>query len=268
MATTTIPWGDGSGDNIYLTYSSASGNQTVEVTSDANTGYVDRTKDITFTVVAGQSVITRTLTVIQLAGSDLIVPVFNGVYPAYDDVARGFVGRILPAAYQAVDYITLSTQIDTGEKTTRDSLIEAEIYISSTNATYIWRSDSGSNLSTNTTAYYYTNNGNWRFGDKTLLISQSSIRGAKHKISQSSDGVFIDGVQMGSYTGVSDFTSSSNLLVGSASAVNVRYYYFRHIKDGITVSDYEPCIRIADSVAGFYDHIKGVFVAGGSAPSA
>ena len=48
MATTTIPWGDGSGDNIYLTYSSASGDQTVEVSSDANTGNA-RTKVVTFT---------------------------------------------------------------------------------------------------------------------------------------------------------------------------------------------------------------------------
>lgn len=48
MATTTIPWDDGSGDNIYLTYSSASGDQTVEVSSDANTGSA-RTQTVTFT---------------------------------------------------------------------------------------------------------------------------------------------------------------------------------------------------------------------------
>ena len=35
MAVTTIPWGDGSGDNIYLTYPSASGDQTIQVSSDA-----------------------------------------------------------------------------------------------------------------------------------------------------------------------------------------------------------------------------------------
>lgn len=63
MATTTIPWGDGSGDNIYLTYSSASGNQTVEVTSDANTGYANRSKNITFASVVGN--ITKVLTVSQ-----------------------------------------------------------------------------------------------------------------------------------------------------------------------------------------------------------
>lgn len=60
MATTTIPWGDGSGDNIYLTYSSASGDQTVEVSSDANTSAA-RTKTVTFT--AGN--VTQTLTVNQ-----------------------------------------------------------------------------------------------------------------------------------------------------------------------------------------------------------
>lgn len=50
MPTTTIPWGDGSGDNIYLTYPSASGNQEVSVTSDENRGAA-RSKAITFSAV-------------------------------------------------------------------------------------------------------------------------------------------------------------------------------------------------------------------------
>lgn len=65
MATTTIPWGDGSEDNIYLTYPSASGDQTVSVSSDANTG-VARSKVVTFT--SGVGSIIRTLTVSQDAG--------------------------------------------------------------------------------------------------------------------------------------------------------------------------------------------------------
>ena len=65
MATTTIPWNDGSGDNIYLTYPSASGNQTVEVTSDANTGAA-RTKTVTFT--SGVGSISRVLTIAQDSG--------------------------------------------------------------------------------------------------------------------------------------------------------------------------------------------------------
>lgn len=66
MATTTIPWGDGSGDNIYLTYPSASGDQTVQVASDANTGSA-RSKIVTFST----GNISRQLTVNQEAGQVL-----------------------------------------------------------------------------------------------------------------------------------------------------------------------------------------------------
>ena len=65
MATTTIPWSDGSGDNIYLTYSSASGDQTVTVSSDANTGSA-RSQVVTFT--SGVGSITKQLTINQEAG--------------------------------------------------------------------------------------------------------------------------------------------------------------------------------------------------------
>lgn len=65
MATTTIPWGDGSGGNIYLTYPSASGDQTVSVSSDANTGAA-RSKVVTFTSGVGN--IQRQLTINQAAG--------------------------------------------------------------------------------------------------------------------------------------------------------------------------------------------------------
>ena len=62
---TTIPWGDGSGDNIYLSRNASEGNQTVDVSSDANTG-VARSKVITFT--SGVGSITQLLTVSQEAG--------------------------------------------------------------------------------------------------------------------------------------------------------------------------------------------------------
>lgn len=83
MATTTIPWGDGSGENIYLTYSSASGNQTVAVSSDANGGSVNRTKTITFT--AGN--VTQTLTVLQEGiAYDALVDYIAGTGTQYIDL--------------------------------------------------------------------------------------------------------------------------------------------------------------------------------------
>lgn len=71
MTTTTeIPWGDGSGDKIYLTTDALEGDQTILVSSDANTGTA-RTKTVTFT--ASNSGIIQTLTVNQAAG---VAPIF------------------------------------------------------------------------------------------------------------------------------------------------------------------------------------------------
>lgn len=87
--TTQVEWGDGSGDKIYLTYSASEGNQTVQVSSDAHTGYVERTKDINFSVTAGQTTITRTLTVVQ-AGKDITIITRNDVAMTENDVAVGY----------------------------------------------------------------------------------------------------------------------------------------------------------------------------------
>lgn len=71
MATTTeIAWGDGSDDKIYLTTDALEGDQTVLVSSDANTGAA-RTKTVNFSA-SGVSPVT--LTIVQAAGS--VQPVF------------------------------------------------------------------------------------------------------------------------------------------------------------------------------------------------
>lgn len=64
MAITTIPWGDGSGDNIYLSAPSQTGDQSVSVTSDPNTGAA-RSKVVTFSA-SGVSPVS--LTINQEAG--------------------------------------------------------------------------------------------------------------------------------------------------------------------------------------------------------
>ena len=63
MATITIPWTTGTG-NIYLTYTAASGNQTIQVSSDPNTLYSSRQQSITFTSSVSPYP-TATLTVTQ-----------------------------------------------------------------------------------------------------------------------------------------------------------------------------------------------------------
>jgi len=83
MATTEIGWGDGSGEKFYLTYSSASGNQTVVVTSDANTGDA-RSKVVTFSASGAAPVM---LTVSQAAGGPAYVR--NGLVFWLDGIDKG-----------------------------------------------------------------------------------------------------------------------------------------------------------------------------------
>lgn len=100
MAVTTIPWGDGSGDNIYLTYPSASGDQTVEVSSDANTGSA-RSKVITF--MAGNAAKTLTVnqevslpyTVLEYIQTDGIAYIDTGIK---GNAPMSFAGTMLPVA--------------------------------------------------------------------------------------------------------------------------------------------------------------------------
>lgn len=86
-----IPWGDGSGDKIYLSLNASEGDQVVLVTSDANGGNVSRSKNITFSASSGQSTISRVLTVQQMAATnDLVIITRNDVYPTYNDTAIGY----------------------------------------------------------------------------------------------------------------------------------------------------------------------------------
>lgn len=87
--TTEIPWGDGSGDKIYLTRNASEGDQVVRVSSDAHTGHVSRTKDVTFSATAGGVTISRVLTILQ-QGKDITIITRNDVAVTENDVAVGY----------------------------------------------------------------------------------------------------------------------------------------------------------------------------------
>ena len=87
--TTSLSWNDGTTDKLYLTYSASEGNQTIAVTSDAHTGYIERSRDVVFTVTAGGTTISRTLTVTQL-GKDITIITRNDVASTSNNVAVGY----------------------------------------------------------------------------------------------------------------------------------------------------------------------------------
>lgn len=91
MAITTIPWGDGSGDNIYLSAPSQTGDQSVSVTSDPNTGAA-RSKVVTFSV-SGVSPVT--LTINQDAGSTPLPAMDGKIWVYYDVITNTDTTKIL-----------------------------------------------------------------------------------------------------------------------------------------------------------------------------
>lgn len=88
---TEIPWGDGSGGLIYLSYSASEGDQTVLVSSDANTGDA-RSKVVTFTSGVGN--IIRQLTINQEAGTpqEQTIVVNPSSYDTINSVLYGWTG--------------------------------------------------------------------------------------------------------------------------------------------------------------------------------
>lgn len=116
--TTEIPWGDGSGDKIYLTRNASEGDQNVQVSSDANTGAA-RSKVVTFTSGVGN--IQRQLTINQAAG----LPYTPLTYIETDGVAyintgikgnapMSFEGKMLPVAPASGTSYYMGSRKDSG----------------------------------------------------------------------------------------------------------------------------------------------------------
>lgn len=86
---TQVDWNDGTGEKIYLSYGSSEGTQTISVSSDAHTGYIERSRDIVFQVSAGSTVIRKTLTVVQ-QGKDITIITRSDNAITRNGVAIGF----------------------------------------------------------------------------------------------------------------------------------------------------------------------------------
>ena len=77
----TIPWSDGSGDNLYLDYESNVGDQVISITSDINHTGVPRSKVVTFKNGNSETVL-GTLSVTQIAHART----FNGSDDIFVDI--------------------------------------------------------------------------------------------------------------------------------------------------------------------------------------
>lgn len=244
MATTTIPWGDGSGDNIYLDYPAASGDQTVAVSSDANTGAA-RSKVVTF---SASGVAPVTLTVEQAAGGGL------------------------PAGATAYDWLRSDgTQyIDTGignGKTTAQVRIETVTAFLSGTPQYSW------------SVWASTDAGN--MGVQYASSSRISIVGGATQYKQQSNPTYRKGITINypTMTVVSPYTTTATqamasatytadiLLLANTGGSRIAVAMIQRTKiwvDGVLVRDYQPCTDPNGRAAAF-EHVSRTYNYGANA---
>lgn len=242
MATTEIAWNDGSNDKIYVTSNAFEGDQTVLVSSDANTG-VARTKTVTFT--AGS--ITKNLTISQ------------------------------PAAAITVPYIrntNVSRYIDTG--ITPDDSIKVIIWARNFNPgkrgnTILFGTRTSNQ---NDCFYFYTGLGT-SYGRVGLLWADNSVVyaancwkyfGGYHKYEYSSSGLYIDDVRVAQVSATTLASNYSIHLFGindggghSSSNMPVDICACKIYKNNTLVRDFTP---VNSPTVGFYDAVSDTVFGG------
>lgn len=255
---TTIPWGDGSGDNIYLDYAAASGDQTILVSSDANAGSVKRTKDIVFSASGASAV---TLHVEQPEGVNLFVTTYDGIYPSYSDVSRGF-SWTLPGAYRRLKGIVFdggvyyaTTYRLRGEDTLRFSfLVTATCNVLGCYTT--------SSATTNYSLYAHTTSPTakyLRYGNGTY----NSYVALNHRYDVVITPTGSHGMMTDSEWTAKTFEAESNLLIGTTSTGATSSKLVGTLFGDIEVDGralFIPVERIADGEIGYYDVFNDTFI--------
>lgn len=258
MAVTEIPWNDGSGGKIYLTYPSASGDQTVEVSSDANTG-IARTKTVT---ISAAGVPPAILTVNQAAGTSSIPYIRNTDLGAYIDTG------ITPD--QNTRVIVWARNFNQaggnynwlfGSRTAQnDSMFELAL---------------GANATSGSISFQFGDASNW-YDDAWKYCS------GYHKYEMSKDGLFVDDTQLKPASSAT-FSNSANIhLFGynseasghHGSTLPVDICACKIYKDGVLVRDFNavntPSVGLYDSISGtlFTNAGSGSFTYGTFNPNA
>lgn len=208
--------------------------------------------------------------------SDLIVPVYNAVYPTYNDVARGFPWT-LPTGFVQVEYIS----------TAKTAAINTGIVTADTDTIYFtYQLDSGS-LSQSGDKYMisqqagynggglwvetYGNTNTWyvRFGSSSSANTASTAdeRTGKHQVTLRKQVFKVDGTtrQTPNYSSMPDTPTTFGARVNSAGdaitggGMYGNIYLGTGIVDGNQVARWwgVPVKRTGDGAGGMYDVVSG-----------
>lgn len=259
MAVTEIPWGDGSGDKIYLTYSALEGDQTVLVSSDANMSESARTKNIVF---SAQGVSSVTLSVTQEATvADLVVVTYNGTCITRNDVGIGYPYEV-PSTYTVLAGMTMNGNqwFDTGVYLQGSDTVRLSYKVTkSCNVIGCYTTTSANDnyslyLSTSSSAKYM------RYGDGTY--NSYVLTNKQYDVVITPTGT--SGLQVDSTWTAKTFTSSTTCLIGTTSTGATSAKFTGDMYGVVEIEGKAYCIpvlRKSDNAVGYYDAINKRFLA-------
>lgn len=164
---------------------------------------------------------------------------------------------IVPEWYTQLTYLGADWQINLWFRTTNNSRIETSWTKNKNANKFLYQSDSGSTLTTNTTAYSTTWNANWRFGNRYISIDTSALK--DYLTIQDSSGVTVNGTTY-AYSTVNTFSSTNYFrILYTWDEDIIRIKYLKHYSSDVLTLHIVPAMRNSDNAYGFYDVVSDTF---------
>lgn len=223
LMTTTIDWGDGSGDKITITYNEASGNQSVSVTSDVNNQSVSRMKVVTFTTTKGGT-ITRTLTINQEAGAKEVTAKFNPasfVSGTYQSIS----GQTTPIGKSETSTSYATVNLKTGSKASTNAIWSFDCSSIPSNATIV-------SVSCKAKCYISNTQSSRIATRKIQLYSGATAKGSAYTVSNSTTAF---NITAGTWTRTELQSARIRLDATRGTSSTSTTYYFRFYGATLTV---------------------------------
>lgn len=176
---------------------------------------------------------------------------------------------ILPKEYTQVDCIKLTgTQyIDTGLYGNLETELVATAMRTTTGNMQLFGDISSNNIAISCNIGSANTSTLNRFGNKTTYIIYKNYitQDQPFTIKENKTGIYIDGVQAGTFGTTTSFTTQRTLLLGSRNGSSLSNFWIGSIyscqiyDNGTLIRNFVPCYRNSDNVVGMYDLTNGVF---------
>ena len=182
---------------------------------------------------------------------------------------KGWTVRDVPDGYTKLQYLQSSgaAYIDTQYTGNQNTEIITKSLVTTTGR-FVYGASTSSNSRAITA--YVSASGNWRMASSAIAVSNSSAYTINkiHNTKHNKNGVWVDGVQIGSYTNITNFTTPYPLVIfgsnagstaGNSGNSGVRIYALSIKENDGLKRNFIPARHDSDNVVGMWDTVSKTF---------